>query len=112
MPIEVITEQFLRDTGSTDLRQSLRYSAGIQLRVRMTTAPGGLPGTGGVNNAEGATANRSQTSVKIRGFVTESVLRDGYLRQSSTDSINIGRIEVVRGPAALLYGVGNFSAAL
>ena len=32
MPIEVITEQFLKDTGSQDLRQSLRYSAGIQLQ--------------------------------------------------------------------------------
>jgi len=32
MPIEVITEQFLKDTGSRDLRQGLRYSAGIQLQ--------------------------------------------------------------------------------
>ncbi len=32
MPIEVITEKFLRDTGSTDLRQSLRYSSGILLQ--------------------------------------------------------------------------------
>jgi len=29
MPIEVITEEFVRDTGSKDLRESLRYSAGI-----------------------------------------------------------------------------------
>ena len=110
MPIEVITEQFLRDTGSKDLRQSLRYSAGIQLQSQNDygTPGGAYQGPGGVNNPEGATANQSQTSVKIRGFVTESVLRDGYLRQNSTDSINIGRVEVVRGPAALLYGVGNF----
>jgi len=110
MPIEVITERFLRDTGSTDLRQSLRYSAGILLQSQNDygTPGGAYQGPGGVNNAEGATANKSQSSVKIRGFVTESVLRDGYLRQNSTDSINIGRVEVVRGPAALLYGIGNF----
>jgi len=110
MPIEVITEEFLKDTGSKDLRSSLRYSAGIQLQSQNDygTPGGAYQGPGGVNNAEGATANKSQTSIKIRGFVTESVLRDGYLRQNSTDSINIGRIEVVRGPAALLYGVGNF----
>lgn len=110
MPIEVITEEFLRDTGSKDLRQSLRYSAGIQLQTQNDygTPGGAYQGPGGVNNAEGATANKSNTSIKIRGFVTESVLRDGYLRQSATDSINISRIEVVRGPAALLYGVGNF----
>ncbi len=110
MPIEVITEQFLKDTGAKDLRQSLRYSAGIQLQTQNDygTPGGAYQGPGGVNNAEGATANKSQTSIKIRGFVTESVLRDGYLRQNSTDSVNIARIEVVRGPAALLYGVGNF----
>lgn len=110
MPIEVITEQFLKDTGAKDLRQGLRYSAGIQLQSQNDygTPGGAYQGPGGVNNAEGATANRSQTSIKIRGFVTESVLRDGYLRQHATDSINIGRVEVVRGPAALLYGVGNF----
>lgn len=110
MPIEVITEQFLQDTGAKDLRQGLRYSAGIQLQSQNDygTPGGAYQGPGGVNNAEGATANKSQTSIKIRGFVTESVLRDGYLRQNSTDSINIGRIEVVRGPAALLYGIGNF----
>jgi outer membrane receptor protein involved in Fe transport len=110
MPIEVITEQFLKDTGSRDLRQSLRYSAGIQLQSQNDygTPGGAYQGPGGVNNAEGATANMSQTSIKIRGFVTESVLRDGYLRQNATDSINISRVEVVRGPAALLYGVGNF----
>ncbi|MBI5768409.1 MAG: TonB-dependent receptor plug domain-containing protein [Verrucomicrobia bacterium] len=110
MPLEVITEQFLVDTGAKDLRQGLRYSAGIQLQSQNDygTPGGAYQGPGGVNNPEGATANRSQTSVKIRGFVTESVLRDGYLRQNSTDSINIGRVEVVRGPAALLYGVGNF----
>jgi len=110
MPIEVITEEFLKDTGSKDLRQSLRYSAGIQLQSQNDygTPGGAYQGPGGVNNAEGATANKSQTSIKIRGFVTESVLRDGYLRQNSTDSVNIGRVEVVRGPAALLYGVGNF----
>jgi outer membrane receptor for ferric coprogen and ferric-rhodotorulic acid len=33
MPIEVITEKFIRDTGSTDLRESLRYSSGIMLKT-------------------------------------------------------------------------------
>lgn len=110
MPIEVITEKFVRDTGSTDLRQSLRYSAGIVLQSQndQGTPGGAYQGPGGVNNPEGATANKTQTSIKIRGYVTDTVLRDGYRRQSATDSVNIGRIEVVRGPAALLYGIGNF----
>ncbi len=108
MPIEVITEQFLRDTGSTDLRQSLRYSAGIILQSQNDQGSNAFYGAGGVHNPEGATANKTQSTYKIRGYISDIVLRDGYRRQSATDSINIGRIEVIRGPAALLYGIGNF----
>jgi iron complex outermembrane recepter protein len=108
MPIEVITADFLRDVGASDLRQSLRYSAGIILQSQNDQSNNTFYGPGGVNNPEGVTANKTQSTIKIRGYVTDVVLRDGYRRQSATDSINIGRIEVVRGPAALLYGIGNF----
>lgn len=108
MPIEVITEQFLRDTGATDLRQSLRYSAGIILQSQNDQGSNAFFGAGGVHNPEGATANKTQSTYKIRGYISDVVLRDGYRRQSSTDSINISRVEVIRGPAALLYGIGNF----
>lgn len=108
MPIEVITEQFLRDTGAVDLRQSLRYSAGIILQSQNDQGSNTFSGAGGVHNPEGVTANKTQSSYKIRGYISDVVLRDGYRRQSATDSINIGRVEVIRGPAALLYGIGNF----
>jgi iron complex outermembrane receptor protein len=110
MPISVITEKFLRDTGATDLREALAYTAGIQLQSQndQGTPGGAYQGPGGVNNPEGATANISQTSYKIRGYVTDAVLRDGFRRQSSTDSVNIARIEVAFGPTALLYGIGEF----
>lgn len=114
MPIEVITEQFIKDTASYDLRDSLRYSSGVLLQSQNDYgSPGGAyQGPGGVNNPEAATANSSRTSFKIRGFVTDNVLRDGYIRQHSSDSVNISRIEVVRGPAALLYGIGNFGGII
>lgn len=108
MPIEVITEAFLRDTGSSDLRQSLRYSSGIILQSQNDQGSNAFYGAGGVHNPEGATANKTQSTFKIRGYITDVILRDGYRRQSATDSINISRIEVIRGPAALLYGIGNF----
>jgi iron complex outermembrane recepter protein len=108
MPIEVITGQFVRDVGASDLRQSLRYSAGIILQSQNDQSVNAFYGPGGVNNPEGATANKTQSTIKIRGYLTDVVLRDGYRRQSSTDAVNISRIEVIRGPAALLYGIGNF----
>jgi iron complex outermembrane recepter protein len=111
MPIEVITEKFVRDTGAHNLRETMRYSSGVLLQTQNDMgAPGGDKSTspGKVNNPEGSTADPTQSSVKIRGYVTDSVLRDGFRRQAATDSANLSRVEVVRGPAALLYGIGSF----
>jgi len=111
MPIEVITDQFIRDSGATDLRQALRYSAGVLLQTQNdqgNTGSSAYHGPGGVNNPEGVTSDPSATYIKVRGFVTSTMLRDGFRRQNATDSVNLARVEVVRGPAALLYGIGNF----
>ena len=113
MPLEVITEEFIDDVGAADLRESLSYSAGVILQSQNDAgSQNTYVGAGGVHNPEGATSNKTQTSIKMRGYITDSVLRDGYLRQNATDSINIGRVEVVRGPAALLYGIGNFGGII
>lgn len=111
LTIEVLTAEFVKDTGATDLRESLRYSAGIVLQSQ-NDAYGTYDNAGGVNNPEGATGDRGQSSFKIRGFVTNNTLRNGFRRQHATDTVNIDRVEVVRGPSALLYGVGNFGGVV
>ncbi len=115
MPMEVITEEFIKDTGALNLRDALRYSAGIQLQSQNDYAGNGLTqysNPGGVNNPEMQTANKTDTSIVIRGFTTDNSLRDGFRRKVTTDAVNISRIEVVRGPAALLYGIGNFGGVV
>jgi outer membrane receptor protein involved in Fe transport len=111
LTIEVVTSEFIEDTGATDLRDSLKYSAGVLLQSQNDAF--GLPdNAGNVNNPEGATGDRSDSSFKIRGFVLENTLRNGFRRKNATDTINIDRIEVIRGPSALLYGVGNFGGVV
>ncbi len=120
VPMQVITSEFIKDTGATDLRKSLAYVAGISLQsqndLENNGGIGGIQsgayGPGGVNNPEGVTSNISGTQLKIRGFITNNVLRDGFLRGSPSDAINIDRIEVVQGPNALLYGTGNFGGVV
>ncbi|MDB6126616.1 MAG: fhuA 8 [Verrucomicrobia bacterium] len=117
IPIHVITSEFINDIGATDLRQSLSYVAGITLQsqndLENTGATfGSVYGPGGVNNPEGVTSNINQVQVKIRGFITNNTLRDGFLRGNGTDSVNIERVEVVSGPNALLYGTGNFGGVV
>ncbi len=117
IPILVITDQFINDIGATTLRESLAYVSGISIQSQndLENRGGtfGSPyGPGGVNNPEGVTSNINGVQMKIRGFVTNNVLRDGYYRGSPSDSINIERIEVVQGPNALLYGTGNFGGVV
>lgn len=118
LSLEVVTNDFMRDTGATNLRDALRYSSGIILSsqndalVDMTQLDGLNSGSAGANDTRGATKNQNQTTQKIRGFVVDQVLRDGFRRQMAADWINIDRVEVVRGPSSLLYGVGSFGGVI
>jgi len=120
IPMQVITSEFIEDIGATDLRKALSYSSSISLQTQNDLEnKGGIGGVqssaygpGGVNNPEGVTSNISGVQLKIRGFITNNVLRNGFLRGSPSDAINIDRIEVVQGPNALLYGTGNFGGVV
>lgn len=105
MPIEIITNEFIRDTGAQDLRQALQYSAGIILQSQ---GDFGRDVSDLDDGPEGVTGTKEQTSIKLRGFTTTETLRRGFRRASYSDSVAIERVEVVRGPSALLYGIGNF----
>jgi iron complex outermembrane recepter protein len=115
--IDVITSEFISDIGATDLRSALAYQSGIMTTTQndLENTGGSLNGPygqGGVNNPQGVTANTDQSQFKIRGFITDNTLRDGFLRLSGVDTSNIDRIEIVFGPNALLYGTGNFGGVV
>lgn len=79
----VITEELLRDVAATDLFSALEYAGGI------------------VQGSDRDTPSQ----VIIRGFATDWPLRNGIKRVGAvTDTANIARIEVIKGPAAILYG--------
>lgn len=111
LSLEVVTNEFMHDTGSVDLREAMNYSAGVVLEsqyeglTRATQMDD--PISAGANDPEGQTRNVHQSSYKIRGFGIDSTLRDGFRRQAPTDWINMQRVEILRGPGALLYGLGS-----
>jgi len=109
MPIEVITAEFIRDIGANDLRDSLAYSAGVITESQTDFAADVAEIS---DNPQGVTGGKEQTQIKLRGFVTTEALRRGFRRANWSDSVNIDRVEVVRGPSALLYGVGNFGGLI
>lgn len=79
----VVTAEFLTDTAAQSLHDSLRFVSGVQPRPE---------------------ANFQDTGFFMRGQAVDFVFRDGLrtFRPPSTD--NIERVEVLKGPAAVLFG--------
>jgi iron complex outermembrane recepter protein len=83
--IQVIPQQVLKEQNLLRLNDSLRNVSGVQ-----------------PDDSFGGQIDR----VNIRGFSTDTFLRDG-IRQSqfsTRETENIDRIEVLKGPASVLYG--------
>ncbi|HEU5080781.1 MAG TPA: TonB-dependent receptor [Opitutaceae bacterium] len=82
--ISAFTQQFIEDTGATDLYDVVRYAAGVNSFAR---------------EFQGGNAQYT-----IRGF-SQGVLHDGFSGGDIyVDTLNVERVEVVKGPASLLYG--------
>jgi outer membrane receptor protein involved in Fe transport len=85
--ISALTSQFIADTAPTDLADIAKYSAGVAMASKEF--------------------NAGADSFNIRGF-TQYPERNGFNETSSAalyvDPVDIERVEVVKGPAALLYG--------
>ncbi|MEM9162609.1 MAG: TonB-dependent siderophore receptor [Cyanobacteria bacterium P01_F01_bin.4] len=93
--IQVIPEAVLEDQGSSTLGDVLRNASGV-------------------NAGRASTGLRSTTAV-IRGFETDNVLRNG-LRDDTLRIVsgvnNIETIEILKGPASVLFGSGNLGGTI
>lgn len=79
--LNVITKEFLKDTGATTSFEALKYSAGV---------------VAGPTIYDG--------NLVMRGFEATNVYLNGYRSIGAPTTIAIERVEVVRGPAAVIYG--------
>ncbi|MEN9635955.1 MAG: hypothetical protein RL077_4359 [Verrucomicrobiota bacterium] len=83
MPISVLTAEFLRDIDATDLLEAARFSTGAR----------GMP-----------TDDNDQQAFQFRGFRSQYQTRNLFVWQAPTDAYNIERIDIAKGPNALLFG--------
>ncbi|MEP6610638.1 MAG: TonB-dependent receptor [Mucilaginibacter sp.] len=86
-----ITNELLTEQQVFTVDEALRNAPGIQ---KMWDATGRAGDGGGY--------------FSLRGFVTQSLLRDGVagLVTSTIDAVNVDKIEVIKGPSATLFGSG------
>lgn len=102
--VSVVTTEFMKDTGSTDLQHILVYTtntevAGIggnyyggnaddgQLRTRMLVNP--------------------QSGTRVRGLDTADLTRGFFATNIPMDGYNTSRVDIQRGPASILFGLGS-----
>lgn len=93
--IQVVPEQVIEDRGIRTISEALRNVSGI---------------------TSGRVAPDAQAfSPVIRGFQSENVLRNGLRENTlrfSSEVANIERIEVLKGPASVLFGQGDLSGTI
>lgn len=84
-----ISKELLRDQQINNLDDALKNAAGVTKSFEST----GRAGSGG-------------TTFILRGFVTQSKLRNGLAGNitTATDAANVESIEVIKGPSATLFG--------
>ena len=124
IPVEVVTSAFIDDIGATDIKSALAYSSGVYFGVYETAGSIATSDAGALVERSGSALSGNgagfNNSAFIRGFRVDTQTRDGFRMGGSipsqgislggiTDTAMMERIEVVKGPAALLYGVGVLS---
>lgn len=104
--ISVMTEEFLRDVGATDNETALMYA--------LNTEVGGPRGnfSGGVNvstqntNELALFANPSGNT-RVRGLTNADNTRNYFLSDIPWDGYTVSRVDLQRGPNAILFGLGS-----
>lgn len=104
--ITAVTKDFMNDIGAINANQLLQYLGNTEI--------GGVEGN---YSAAGATTDgmRSdagnlsapQNTNRVRGLGTASSTRNFFTSPIGFDEYNVDRVELVRGPNAILFGLGN-----
>ena len=100
--IQVVTPQFLKDTGATNSQTLLQYTTNTEV--------GGLYGNfAGFGNAAQLNEDtiRPNENTRIRGLAAADNTRDYFRSDIPWDAYNVDRVDQARGPNAILFGFGS-----
>lgn len=102
--LQIVTSQFLKDTGATDTQSLLTLTTGTEV--------GGLYGNFGGNGAgqtvyEWGTLARPDLNTRIRGLTAADNTREFESSDIPWDAYNVDTVEIQRGANSILFGLGS-----
>lgn len=102
--IQVVDQTFLQDIGAHDSGSLLEYTTNSQVAGTLGTYEG--EGNGTTLNEFNNLIN-PQGAQRIRGLAAADNAQDYFITDIPWDSYNIDRIDIQRGPNAILFGLGS-----
>lgn len=102
--IQVVTEEFMRDTGSTNLQDLLVFTTGTEVSGIGGNYYGGNADDNGYRNRMLA---NPQSGTRVRGLNTADLTRNFFLTSIPMDAYNTSRVDIQRGPNSILFGLGS-----
>lgn len=105
--VSVLTEEFLEDIGATDNQSALAYATNMEVGG-LTGNYQNAPNTGSWQQpAETESHFSPNTNTRVRGLVSADNTRNYFRTNVAWDSYNVGRIDLLRGPNSILFGLGS-----
>lgn len=103
--IQVVTKDFMQDIAANNVEDLLTYTAGTEVEGLAGNFSGSSFNSGGFQEFNGA-SRRVQNETRVRGLGAADQTRDYFITDTPLDSYNIDRVEINRGPNAILFGLG------
>jgi outer membrane receptor protein involved in Fe transport len=102
--IQVVTAQFLADTGAVNNETLLQYTTSTEVGNYL----GNFTGLGdGAQLNETARFQNPNSNTRVRGLTAADNTRDYFLTDIPWDGYNIDRVDLSRGPNSILFGQGS-----
>jgi len=105
--IQVVTAEFLEDTGATDIAELLSYTLNTEVGGTQGNFAGGGSDTGGNRADQNASRINPQFNQRMRGLGSATLTRDFFLTSIPMDTYNSKQVTINRGPNSILFGVGS-----
>lgn len=108
--ISVVTKEFMQDLGANNLDQLMVYTLGTEVTGLGGNYSGAAANSSGFTDFDGVIRSAGP-AIRVRSLGTgtnsANVTRDYFVTDIPTDSYNTDRVEVNRGPNAMLFGLGS-----